>query len=94
MRRGRPTRTCVYGEALAILAGDALLTEAFGVMADARVDRGAARVARRAIVAEIAARRGRGRHGRRARSLDLAAEGAPPACAHGDVRSTAARPAR
>ncbi len=35
LRRGKPTNHVVYGEALAILAGDALLTEAFRVMADA-----------------------------------------------------------
>jgi len=32
-RRGKPTNHKVYGEAQAILAGDALLTEAFGLMA-------------------------------------------------------------
>jgi geranylgeranyl diphosphate synthase type II len=32
-RRGRPTSHKVYGQALAILAGDALLTEAFNVLA-------------------------------------------------------------
>jgi geranylgeranyl diphosphate synthase type II len=36
MRRGRPTSHRVYGEGLAILVGDALLTEAFGLMAGAR----------------------------------------------------------
>jgi geranylgeranyl diphosphate synthase type II len=34
LRRGRPTNHVVYGEALAILAGDALLTQAFAVLAD------------------------------------------------------------
>lgn len=34
-RRGRPTNHKVYGEGLAILAGDALLTDAFGVAASA-----------------------------------------------------------
>jgi geranylgeranyl diphosphate synthase, type II len=34
LRRGRPTCHKVYGEAIALLAGDALLTEAFRVMAD------------------------------------------------------------
>jgi len=34
-RRGRPTNHKVYGEATAILAGDALLTEAFRLLADA-----------------------------------------------------------
>ncbi|WP_054949518.1 polyprenyl synthetase family protein [Numidum massiliense] len=32
MRRGKPTNHRVYGEATAILAGDALLTKAFGLM--------------------------------------------------------------
>ncbi len=34
MRRGKPTNHTVYGEATAILAGDALLTEAFSVVAN------------------------------------------------------------
>jgi geranylgeranyl diphosphate synthase, type II len=34
LRRGRPTVHVVYGEALAILAGDALLTEAFRLAAE------------------------------------------------------------
>jgi geranylgeranyl diphosphate synthase type II len=34
MRRGRPTNHKVFGEAVAILAGDALLTEAFLMMLD------------------------------------------------------------
>lgn len=38
LRRGRPTAHVVYGEALAILAGDALLTHAFGVMAKSGAD--------------------------------------------------------
>ena len=36
-RRGRPTNHKIYGEALAILAGDALLTDAFGVAATAKL---------------------------------------------------------
>ena len=36
-RRGRPTNHKVYGEALAILAGDALLTDAFMVASTARL---------------------------------------------------------
>ena len=35
LRRGRPTAHVVYGEGLAILAGDALLTEAFALLAAA-----------------------------------------------------------
>ena len=36
-RRGRPTNHKVYGETLAVLAGDALLTDAFAVAASAQV---------------------------------------------------------
>ncbi len=36
VRRGRPTCHIVYGEANAVLAGDALLTRAFGVLASAQ----------------------------------------------------------
>lgn len=35
LRRGRPTNHIVYGEATAILAGDGLLTAAFGCLAEA-----------------------------------------------------------
>jgi geranylgeranyl diphosphate synthase type II len=58
LRRGKPTCHKVYGEAIAILAGDALLTRAFQVMAqlDGRPD--AERVRRRlaatAVLAEAA----------------------------------------
>ncbi len=38
VRRGRPTNHKVYGEAVAILAGDALLTEAFRLLADAEAN--------------------------------------------------------
>jgi len=34
LRRGKPTNHKVYGEAVAILAGDALLTEAFRILSD------------------------------------------------------------
>ena len=36
-RRGQPTNHRVYGEATACLAGDALLTDAFGVLASAKL---------------------------------------------------------
>ncbi len=39
LRRGRPTSHKVYGEALAILAGDALLTDAFTVLTRSRYGR-------------------------------------------------------
>ena len=40
-RRGRPTNHKVFGEALAVLAGDALLTDAFCVASTARLEGGA-----------------------------------------------------
>ena len=36
MRRGKPTNHRVYGEATALLAGDALLTEAFSIIANSK----------------------------------------------------------
>ena len=41
LRRGRPTSHKVYGEAIATLAGDALLTDAFGVLARSPLAAGA-----------------------------------------------------
>jgi len=38
-RRGRPTNHRVYGEGMAILAGDALLTDAFSVASFAKLDK-------------------------------------------------------
>lgn len=43
LRRGRPTCHKVFGEAMAVLVGDALLTEAFGVLSEDET-RGAAMV--------------------------------------------------
>ena len=40
LRRGKPTSHKVFGEAVAILAGDALLTRAFHLMADVAPDAG------------------------------------------------------
>lgn len=39
LRRGKPTNHKVYGEAVAILAGDALLTEAFCILSDPALGR-------------------------------------------------------
>ena len=50
LRRGRPTNHKVFGEGHAILAGDALLTEAFGVLAAADLD-----PARRAVALTLLA---------------------------------------
>jgi geranylgeranyl pyrophosphate synthase len=58
LRRGRPTSHKVFGEAIAILAGDALLTRAFQLLADIPRDWDAGRVRRRvdatAVLAEAA----------------------------------------
>ena len=47
LRRGKPTSHKVFGEAIAILAGDALLTRAFHLMADVAPDADATAVRRR-----------------------------------------------
>jgi geranylgeranyl pyrophosphate synthase len=54
-RRGRPTVHIAFGEAIAILAGDGLLTLAFGTLAELGANAGAAVavLARRAGVAEL-----------------------------------------
>ncbi|MFQ5775946.1 MAG: polyprenyl synthetase family protein [Kiloniellaceae bacterium] len=56
LRRGRPTVHKVFDEAIAILAGDGLLTEAFAVLADRRCHPDAA--ARAELVAGLAAAAG------------------------------------
>lgn len=53
LRRGRPTNHKVFGEALATLAGDALLTDAFGVLARS-VEHGASPAAVLQTLAELA----------------------------------------
>ena len=53
LRRGKPTSHKVFGEAMAILAGDALLTRAFHLMADVPRDWDAGRVRRRLDAAAI-----------------------------------------
>jgi len=40
LRRGKPTNHKVFGEGIAVLAGDALLTEAFAIVAKAKPPRG------------------------------------------------------
>jgi geranylgeranyl diphosphate synthase type II len=72
-RRGRRTCHRVYGEAIAILAGDALLTHAFQVLADAEAHR-LAPERRLQIIAEIAEAAGsQGMVGGQA--MDILAEG-------------------
>ncbi len=73
LRRGKPTCHVVFGEAVAILAGDALLTRAFEILADEVEDPA---VSRR-LVKELALAAGStGMVG--GQILDLEAEGAPP----------------
>ncbi len=55
LRRGRPTSHVVFGEALAILAGDALLTEAFALLAREPADVGPEAVDRRLRVLALLA---------------------------------------
>jgi geranylgeranyl diphosphate synthase type II len=77
LRRGRPTSHRVYGEGLAILVGDALLTEAFRVMAAARDVPPATRLA---VLSEVAVAAGEaGMVGGQA--IDLASEGHRPTLA-------------
>jgi geranylgeranyl diphosphate synthase type II len=62
LRRGKPTSHKVFGEGIAILVGDALLTRAFQIMADAPAGADAGVVRRRlaatAILAEAASTAG------------------------------------
>lgn len=59
LRRGRPTCHVAFGEATAILAGDALLTLSFGVLADAETHPdGAVRSELVQLLAEAAGARG------------------------------------
>ncbi len=55
MRRGQPTLHVVAGEGMAILAGDGLLTEAFGLLARAPATSDAAIIARKIRVADVIA---------------------------------------
>jgi geranylgeranyl diphosphate synthase type II len=72
-RRGRPTCHKVYGEAIAILAGDALLTHAFQVLAD-QAAAGVPAPRRLRMIAEVAAAAGSvGMVG--GQTMDIQAEG-------------------
>lgn len=71
MRRGQPTVHKAFDEATAILAGDALLTLAFGVLADAATDSDAA--VRAELVAGLATAAGGGGMAG-GQMLDLSAE--------------------
>ena len=65
LRRGKPTNHKVYGEAMAILAGDGLLTEAFRMLSAVRADRtgrdgkaGTGEGTLLAVIADLAAKAG------------------------------------
>lgn len=74
LRRGKPTNHCVYGEDMAILAGDALLTAAFEILASLRQDSTLAAENILEVVAEIATAAGpRGMVG--GQVVDLKSEG-------------------
>lgn len=74
MRRGRPSTHAVYGETMALLAGDGLLNRAFEVMLDARNT--AAFPAERALSAASALADAAGIHGMvGGQVLDLQSEG-------------------
>jgi geranylgeranyl diphosphate synthase type II len=74
-RRGRPTNHKVFGEAMAILAGDGLLTLAFGLLAESFAS-GGDPVALRQVLADLAEAAGtRGMVG--GQVADIEAEGRP-----------------
>ena len=74
LRRGKPTSHIVFGEGMAVLAGDALLTEAFAVLAQAKPR---ARYVASDLVTELA--RAAGSRGLIAGQVaDLEAEGRKP----------------
>jgi geranylgeranyl diphosphate synthase, type II len=74
LRRGRPTNHIVYGEALAILAGDALLTQAFRTLADAPIPDAARQVR---VIAEVAQAAGTAQALIGGQVMDIQAEGQP-----------------
>jgi geranylgeranyl diphosphate synthase type II len=76
LRRGRPTNHVVFGEGLAILAGDALLTEAFHLLLRSVADDPQPRRALRAAREIARAAGSSGMVGGQA--ADMAAEGAAP----------------
>jgi geranylgeranyl diphosphate synthase type II len=74
LRRGKPTNHRVYGEALAILAGDALLTDAFYFMVDEGVSSGLKASLLVNVIGDIA--KASGSHGMVVgQAIDLSLEG-------------------
>ncbi len=77
LRRGKPTSHKVFGDAMALLAGDGLLTEAFRILADMEPPGGADHRAVLRVIGAIASAAGyRGMIGGQA--ADIKAEGKPP----------------
>ena len=90
LRRGRPTLHVVYGEGMAILAGDGLLTEAFALLArepDSATTRGAGRAQAAGPGRSRTPRARRGMVGGQAIDLQAVGREAPS-----DRRSLDARP--
>lgn len=88
LRRGRPTNHRVYGEDLAILAGDALQALAFAVLSDPQRGRGIPADVRLAAIAELAtASGGYGLVG--GQVLDLRTDSPPDTPAAGPAATTA-----
>jgi geranylgeranyl pyrophosphate synthase len=81
-RRGRPTVHIAFGEAIAILAGDGLLTEAFGALAELGP--------RAADAVRVLARRAGGDELLAGQAIDLAAAGKVPGTAEGPPGTLAA----
>ncbi len=84
LRRGQPTNHMVYGEAIAILAGDGLLTEAFRVMASPELLKrtGAERFRR---VMEMVATAAGAKGMVLGQALDIRAEGKKIATSHMEI---------
>ncbi len=74
LRRGRPTCHVVYGEAMAILSGDALLTQAFGSLAEHQFLDADKKVR---VISEVAHAAGTTRALIGGQVLDLESEGKP-----------------
>jgi geranylgeranyl diphosphate synthase type II len=74
LRRGKPTNHSVYGEALAILAGDALLTDAFYFIVDEGISSGLKPAILVNVIKDIA--KASGSHGMvGGQAIDLSLEG-------------------
>ncbi len=88
LRRGRPTAHVAFGEGLAILVGDALLTQAFVILGQGSPDESQARVARR-LRASVCIAEAAGAVGMvGGQAIDLAATGE---AAHGATSEEARR---